>query len=433
MEKEYKKLFSFPEKNSSKRLMFKRKKKEKKINIDEDLKKCKPRKIQKEFSRPFVSSFSGHQDCILKVKSHPLHPSLIFSGASDGEIKFWLINEKKCLKSLKAHEKFIRGLDIDHNGNFIISCSDDCFLKLWEISEFGKYPRISFKGRGPIDSLSSHPRDLIFATGGQEMLIWDQIHFKPIQRLIWGVSSISGIKFNPIEHNIIISTGSDRSVVLYDLRLQLPVKKFVMEMRSNDVCWNQLISSEFTLANEDSNLYTFDLRNLSQVKKVHQGHVLPVLSLAQDLKNQDLVSGSLDSTIRTFPKSPAQKSEVFFSQRMYRVLSICFSTDERHILSGSEDGNLRLWKRIVEYPKELNLTKTKKKNEQNNINNKILDFKVNNYNYPYLPRMVKQILKLKEKISKNSNYNNNNIKRHIGPGSFSFRPRLKKAIVEEIF
>jgi len=47
--------------------------------------------------------------------------------------------------------------------------------------------------------------------------------------------------------------------------------------------------------------------------------------------------------------------------------------------------------------------------------------------------MVKQILKLKEKISKNSNYNNNNIKRHIGPGSFSFRPRLKKAIVEEIF
>jgi len=361
-------------------------------------KKIQIKKPKGDLFRPFVGSLEGHQDGILKVNTHPFRTPLVFTGASDGEIKFWLINERKCLKTIKAHAKFIRGLEIDYQGRSIISCSDDYSLKMWEITEIQDKPKVTFKGEKIISSLASHQKNFIFATGGEEILIWDQINFKPIQQLFWGISSISSMKFNPIEHNILISSGSDRSIVLYDLRLHLPVKKFQMEMRSNAICWNHVNSSEFTLASEDSNLYSFDLRNLSQVKKVYKGHVLPVLSLAQDKKNQDLLSGSLDSTIRIFPKSFIQISEIFFNQRMNRVLDVCFSADQKFILSGSEDGNLRIWKRFYQIEKGLDFKKNKKKPKSTTTETTGSSFFTAKNINTHLPQNVKSILKIKEII-----------------------------------
>lgn len=39
----------------------------------------------------------------------------------------------------------------------------------------------------------------------------------------------------------------------------------VLQMRSNAVAWNPQEPMNFVCANEDTNLYTFDLRNLNQV------------------------------------------------------------------------------------------------------------------------------------------------------------------------
>mmetsp|Transcript_40254 Transcript_40254/g.82389 ORF Transcript_40254/g.82389 Transcript_40254/m.82389 type:complete len:404 (-) Transcript_40254:2157-3368(-) len=361
----------------------------------------KLQKTGKELHRPFIGSFFGHQESILHVKSHSKRSSLVFTGAADGEIRFWLINQKKCLKILKAHEKFIRGLEVDSKRNFLITCSDDCSLKLWNISEFEQSPKISYKGGEIFNSLSLHPTKSFFVTGGKQVLIWDQHIFKPIQKLFWGASSISCMKFNPIEYNIVISSGSDRSIVLYDLRLHTPIKKFILDMRSNDISWNENISSEFTLANEDSNLYTFDIRNLNQVKKVYQGHVLPVLSLDQDRNNQTILSGSCDSTIRIFSKSFPGNSEIFHTQRMRKVLTVGFSIDQKYILSGSEDGNLRLWANLSSGRKNTILKGMEQKKFKKLIENRAYIFNHISHEFQFLPKMIRNLWKTKKEILEN--------------------------------
>lgn len=66
------------------------------------------------------------------------------------------------------------------------------------------------------------------------------------------------------------STGTDRSIALYDLRRATPLRKLVMQTRCNALAWNPMEPFNFTVANEDCCLYTFDMRKLKSALCVHK-------------------------------------------------------------------------------------------------------------------------------------------------------------------
>jgi len=78
------------------------------------------------------------------------------------------------------------------------------------------------------------------------------------------------VKFNPIESDILGACASDRSIILYDIRANNPMRKVVMDLRSNTIAWNPMEATIFIAANEDYNIYAFDMRNLSRPLNVHQ-------------------------------------------------------------------------------------------------------------------------------------------------------------------
>ena len=72
------------------------------------------------------------------------------------------------------------------------------------------------------------------------------------------------------ESDLLATTGSDRSVALYDLRTGGAIRKVVMQTRCNAVAWNPMEAFNFVAANEDCNLYTYDMRRLNTAACVHQ-------------------------------------------------------------------------------------------------------------------------------------------------------------------
>lgn len=54
-----------------------------------------------------------------------------------------------------------------------------------------------------------------------------------------------------VEYNLLASCASDRSIILYDCRETGPLRKVVMELRSNALSWNPMEAFIFTVANED--------------------------------------------------------------------------------------------------------------------------------------------------------------------------------------
>ena len=59
----------------------------------------------------------------------------------------------------------------------------------------------------------------VFASAGAVVQIWSYERSAPLQVFEgWGVDTITRVKFNPSETNVLLTTAMDRSVCLYDIR-----------------------------------------------------------------------------------------------------------------------------------------------------------------------------------------------------------------------
>lgn len=52
----------------------------------------------------------------------------------------------------------------------------------------------------------------------------------PIYTFEWGSDSVTTVKFNPVELDVFASCATDRSVILYDIRGNTPIRKLIMKV-----------------------------------------------------------------------------------------------------------------------------------------------------------------------------------------------------------
>ncbi len=68
------------------------------------------------------------------------------------------------------------------------------------------------------------------------MDIWDHERSEPVTELSWGSDTVTSVRFNPAEADLLASAGSDRSIALYDLRSSTPIRKLVMQVSLQALC-----------------------------------------------------------------------------------------------------------------------------------------------------------------------------------------------------
>ena len=115
-------------------------------------------------------------------------------------------------------------------------------------------------------------------------------------------------------------------------------------MKNNDLSWSPTFPTSILLASEDHDLYTFDIRRLSTPSQIYKAHVSAVTSCDWSPTGTEFVSGGWDRTLRIWQEGHGTHPEVYHTKRMQRVLATGFTADARFVLSGSDDGNVRVWK-----------------------------------------------------------------------------------------
>ncbi|AEA38824.1 nucleolar snRNP protein (nucleomorph) [Cryptomonas paramecium] len=291
-----------------------------------------------------IKIFSGNTESISCIKRHSRCSSLFFSGDSRGNIEAWSLFTRKRVRYVKAHSDVIKDLAINYKGTTLVSCSADRFLKIWSIDETAFTNKNYFRNQLDVTSLSAHPMCDFFLTTGTRTFLWDLNKLQPIRRLYNKMGLVSKATFNPFEFNIASCCAEDRSVFLCDLRLNHHVKKFFFNMSNNDISWSYVYPSQFTVANEDGNLYSFDIRNFSKIYRTFKGHFMPVTTLSRSPAGHLVASGSFDNTIRLSSDKLLSFSQTLFVPEMKKVYNIFLSLDSKCLVSASEDGTLRLWK-----------------------------------------------------------------------------------------
>jgi len=193
-------------------------------------------------------------------------------------------------------------------------------------------------------AVDHHYQKDTFATAGSQVDVWDHSRSDPVQSFSWGTESVYTVRFNPAEPDVFATAGSDRSIALYDLRMGGIMRKLVLQNKTNAICWNPMEAFNFTVANEDTKLYSYDMRKLQNATCMHEDFVSAVMDVDYSPTGREFVAGSYDRTVRIFAYNGGHSKEVYHTKRMQRVFTTKYSGDAAYVLSGSDDMNIRIWK-----------------------------------------------------------------------------------------
>ncbi|KAH9976620.1 WD40 repeat-like protein [Lactifluus volemus] len=314
-------------------------------------------KMERMFSKPFVAALEGHADAVEVLARRPNSITDVASASWDGEVIVHNAGRRMHLRKIAgAHQGKISGL-CWADENRMLSCGVDRNIKMWDVrpgaaSEYSEAgpsqpkPLAVFPGKGTLHSIDHHSRDPLFATSSTIVQVWDETKSAPVMDITFSTSaeSVTGVRFNPSESSVLASVGSDRTFILYDIRTGKAERRVVMQMKNNDLSWSPTFPTTILLASEDHNLYTFDIRRLNTPTQIYKAHVSAVTSCDWSPTGTEFVSGGWDRTLRIWQEGRGTHPEVYHTKRMQRVLATAFTADARFVLSGSDDGNVRLWK-----------------------------------------------------------------------------------------
>lgn len=303
-------------------------------------------KIDKIFAKPFVYSLDNHTDGIKTMSKNPKQINEIVSGAFDGQIILWNLMKKEPIFNIKSKHDYVKGVAFNNTGTDFISVGDDFRINLWNKSLLYEQssrsyssntninssslndngmgsiisydPKHSYQSELALESVDHSPLASQFATGGGVVSIWDYERNKPITTYKTCSDGFLKVKYNYVQEHILVATGYDRSINLFDARISNPTHQLVLKNKSASVCWNPQEPFTFTLGNEDSNCYTLDMRQLDKIKMIHKDHYLAVLDIDYSPTGKEFVTGSFDKTIRIFNSSEGKSREVYHNKRMQK-------------------------------------------------------------------------------------------------------------------
>ncbi|KAJ6562454.1 WD40-repeat-containing domain protein [Mycena capillaripes] len=306
-------------------------------------------KMDRMFAKPFIASLEGHVDAVEVLAKQPGSLTTVASGSWDGGvIVHHLARRSQLLHAPQAHKGKVSGVCFSREGR-LLSCGVDRSIKLWSLESShteSPQPVSVFTGKSAFNSIDHHNSDPLFASASNLVQIWDETKSLPVSNLTFPTSTetINSVRFNLSETSVLASIGSDRTFTLYDIRTGKAERRVVMQMSSNSLSWSPTFPTTVLLASEDHNLYTFDIRHLAAPSQIYKGHVAAVMSCDWAPTGLEFVSGGWDRTVRIWKEGRGHSPEVYHTKRMQRVSSALFTSDARFVLSGSDDGNVRIWK-----------------------------------------------------------------------------------------
>ena len=307
-------------------------------------------KLERLFAKPFIAQLGrGHVNGVYTMAKDPESLERFASGSGDGVVKVWDMTSREETWDAHAHEGIVKGLCWTRDQK-LLSCASDKSIKLFDPynSQPKSAPLATYLGQGAFTGISHHRSLPNFAASSSVVSIYDLTRPSntPLQTLQWPTSAdtITTLAFNQVETSIIASAATDRSLVLYDLRTSSPVSKVVLALASNALSWNPMEAFNFAAANEDHNIYIFDMRKLDRSLNVLKNHVAAVMDVEFSPTGEELVSASYDKTVRLWNRASGHSRDVYYTKRMQRVFSAKFTPDSKYVLSGSDDGNIRLWR-----------------------------------------------------------------------------------------
>lgn len=248
-----------------------------------------------------LATLTGHES---EVRCLAISPdgSTLASGSQDRIIRLWDLASYKCLAELSGHDHDIRGMAFHPDGSLLASCSRDETVRLWSMDTH-ECEAVLRGHRDMVRSVSFSRSGTRLASGGNDgtIRVWDLSRRTEIASLGGDAGWVLRVAFSPAA-DLLASLTMDGTVRFWDY--------------ATGKC-EQTVAAHSSVTNTEAGLSCS-----------RDGRLIATARQDQVVKLWEVASGEC-------LKSAAGYTNPFYS--------CAFTIDSRHLLGGSEDGNVTVW------------------------------------------------------------------------------------------
>ncbi len=174
-----------------------------------------------------VHTFLGHTKSVQVIEFFPKLGHFILSCSLDGKVKLWdIMTHKKCVRTYVGHEEGVRDICFSNDGTRFLSAGFDKNIQLWD-TEYGKVIRTFTNKKIPFCVLF-HPDDdkqdqFLVGCSQKKISQFDVNSGNEVQSYDEHLGSINTITF--IDNNRkFVSTSDDKKIFIWEFGMPVVVK-----------------------------------------------------------------------------------------------------------------------------------------------------------------------------------------------------------------
>jgi WD40 repeat protein len=282
-----------------------------------------------------------HSDYVLKVKYSP-DAQWIASGGKDSDLLIWHGKTGKLIKQIKGNYDSIFDIEFLPEGNEVLTANYSGSILKWNINK-DKFQNIN-QDKNFISSLAVVPDKKAYITSSWEssVKIFSTEDNKLIRECKDGNSKVRSMKYSQLTDSIY--SGSTTGYLTRWPFENCDQGKNFGRRSSKDAITSLDINEKLEIlvtGSADKKVKIYNLKTLKKIKELkgHKGHVNSVKILP---KINKIASADSDGKIFLWDIKSGQYTSL--TAHVEAINSIDASSDNKFLVSGSNDNQVKLWK-----------------------------------------------------------------------------------------
>ncbi len=304
-----------------------------------------------------IRTFLGHNGTVTSAAFSPDGTKFV-SGSTDRTVRLWDVERDAAIKTSEDHPSVICAVVWSADGKKLATGGGDGQIKVWDATTFRADKTLSDHS-GAVSSLAFSKDSLKLASGGADrrVLVWTLAATTKPQVFSGHTGVVSSVAFSP-DGALVASGGGDQIVRLWNTSIKdadaakskdadsSKAEKASFRGHNNwvtSVAFNTK-GTQLVSASVDKTLRVWDLGGDTSDRKTASalGHRLEVDAVAVSLDGKWLASAGLDKTVRLWGLSTG-KPVFEMSGHVKPISMLTFTTDSKHLVSAGQDNVLKIW------------------------------------------------------------------------------------------